>query len=95
MQPLFYGTVAPLLIYFTVKKLILDPLEARKKKADKAKKYESVRARVAEARKEAMASIDLMKERFNRIRQDEMTKGGLVVVAAIYGKLINGIVTLT
>ena len=35
-------------------------------------------------------SPDLMRERFNRIRQDEASKGGLVVVAALYGKLLDG-----
>lgn len=30
-QPLFYGTVTPLLAWFALKKLLLDPWEARKK----------------------------------------------------------------
>ena len=46
--------------------------------------------KVAEAKKEAMASIDLMRERFNRIRQDELARGGLVIVVAVYGKLLDG-----
>ena len=45
---------------------------------------------MAEAKKEAMASIDLMRERFNRIRQDELARGGLVIVVAVYGKLLDG-----
>ena len=45
---------------------------------------------MAEAKKEAMASIDLMRERFNRIRQDELARGGLVIVAAVYGKVLDG-----
>ena len=46
--------------------------------------------RVAESRKEAMASIDLMLERFSRIRSEEQSKNGLVIVAAIYGKVVDG-----
>ena len=43
--------------------------------------------RIAETRREAEASIDLMRERFARIRSDEEAKGGLVIVAAVYGKM--------
>ena len=46
--------------------------------------------RVAESRKEAMASIDLMLERFTRIRFEEESRNGLVIVAAIYGKIVDG-----
>jgi len=42
---------------------------------------------VAEARREAEASIDLMRERFNRIRTEEENRGGLVVLLALYGQL--------
>ena len=45
---------------------------------------------MAEAKKEAAASVDLMRERFNRIRHDEGSRGGLVIVAAVYGKLMDG-----
>ena len=39
-QPLFYGTVTPLLAWFAVKKFILDPWEAKKKQ--KAKEAETL-----------------------------------------------------
>ena len=39
-QPLFYGTVTPLLAWFAVKKFILDPWEAKKKQ--KAKEEEKM-----------------------------------------------------
>ena len=35
MQPIFYGTVTPLLIWFSVKKLVVDPYERRKKETEK------------------------------------------------------------
>ena len=31
LQPVFYGTVAPLLAWLTVKKLLLEPLELKRK----------------------------------------------------------------
>ena len=65
-------------------------MERRKEALEREKQMEAVRERVAEARREALASIDLMRERFNRIRQDEAARGGLVIVAALYGKLLDG-----
>ena len=41
MQPVFYGTVAPLLTWFTIQKLIVDPYTHRKKEAEKQKLKES------------------------------------------------------
>ena len=90
MQPIFYGTVAPLLAWFTFKKLILDPYDASKHLAEKEKLRDANLVRVALARKEAQASVDLMKERFNRIRQEELHKGGLVILLALYGSIVEG-----
>jgi len=91
MQPIFYGTVAPLLTWFTIQKLIIDPYNNRKKEIDKQNLKKANLLRVAESRKEAMASIDLMLERFSRIRSEEQSKNGLVIVAAIYGKVVDDI----
>ena len=41
MQPIFYGTVTPLLAWFTVQKLIIDPYATRKKQAEKQRMKES------------------------------------------------------
>ena len=132
MQPIFYGTLTPLLTWFTVKKLIIDPYEQRKKATEKQNIKEAnllryaknsliwnnvvrwensktllklvyykfcyilnLTIRVAESRKEAMASIDLMLERFRRIRSEEATRNGLLIVAAVYGKIIEGMKRLT
>ena len=42
-----------------------------------------------------MASIDLMLERFRRIRSEEATRNGLLIVAAVYGKIIDGMKRIT
>ena len=41
-----------------------------------------------------MASIDLMIERYSRIRQEEESKNGLIILAAVYGKIIDGMLDL-
>jgi len=89
MQPIFYGTVAPLLAWFTFKKLVMDPYEANKRAAEKEKLRDANLARVALARTEAQASVDLMKERFSRIRTEEINRSGLVIILALYGKILD------
>ena len=44
---------------------------------------------MAESRREAEASIDLMRERYSRILTEEENKNGLVIVCALYGKLVS------
>ena len=44
-QPLFYGTVTPLLVWFTFKKMVLDPFEARKKRREREELVAQTRAR--------------------------------------------------
>ena len=79
LQPVFYGTVAPLLAWLTVKKLLLEPLELKRKEEAKEKLRQSMREKVADARQEAEASLSLMEERFRRGRSEEKAKNGLVI----------------
>ena len=44
---------------------------------------------MAEAKKEAHNSIRLMQERYQRILNEEINKSGLVVLVALYGKLLD------
>ena len=87
MQPVFYGTIVPLVAWFTVKKLILDPLEARRKQEVKRKAQEATKEKVAAARKEAEASLSLMEERYTRIRAEEQSRDGLLIDQCLYGLL--------
>ena len=47
VQPILYGTVIPLVSYFTFKKLILDPMEERRKMKEKEKQVEADREKVS------------------------------------------------
>ena len=44
---------------------------------------------MAEAKKEAHNSIRLMQERYQRILNEEINKNGLVILVALYGKIID------
>merc|ERR1712192_80461 len=87
VQPIFYGTICPILLWFSVKKLVLEPLEAKRREEKRRKKREANKEKVAIARREAEASISLMEERFARIVGEEEAKGGLVICSAFYGRL--------
>merc|ERR1719508_582812 len=72
LQPVFYGTVAPLLAWLTVKKLLLEPLEFKRKEEARRKQRESMKEKVAAARQEAEASLSLMKEEARRKQRESM-----------------------
>ncbi len=45
LQPLFYGTTVPLALYFTFKKLILDPYERKRRKKEREKRMSACKER--------------------------------------------------
>ena len=79
--------ICPVLLWFSVKKLVLEPLEAKRREEKRRRKREANKEKVAIARREAEASISLMEERFARIVGEEEAKGGLVICSALYGRL--------
>ncbi|XP_039278518.1 dnaJ homolog subfamily C member 11 isoform X2 [Nilaparvata lugens] len=86
----FYATVTPLFVYVMVKRLVVDPMMAEQHKRDKERQRQVNKKRMAERRREAEAAVKLMAETFSRIRSDEEQKRGLVVVKAIYGRIVIG-----
>jgi hypothetical protein len=54
------------LAWFTVKRLVLDPYQARKREQERQRRREANREKVAEARREALASASLMDQRYKR-----------------------------
>lgn len=44
---------------------------------------------MAEKKQEATAAVNLMAATFSRIRSDEETRKGLVIVKAVYGRLVS------
>lgn len=104
-SPIFYATVVPLIVYIIVKKGIVEPFlkEEKTKKLEKQKqnnfnkllekrfddlvlcdcRYDSG------CRKEAMAAQDLMQATYSRNKEEEERKRGLVIIKAIYGKILK------
>lgn len=86
--PVFYATVAPIITWTIVKKLIIDPFVNEQREKEKDKQKELNKTRMLEKQKDAKAAISLMMATFSRIRSDEEAKGGLVITKAIYGRFI-------
>lgn len=86
--PIFYATVAPLITWAVIKKLIIDPVVREQKERDKEKQKELNKTRMLEKQREAKAATDLMKATFSRIRSEEEAKRGLVITKALYGRFV-------
>ncbi|XP_050306839.1 dnaJ homolog subfamily C member 11 [Anthonomus grandis grandis] len=88
-SPVFYATVVPLILYVVVKKGVVEPFlkEEKSKKLEKQKQNNF--NKLLEKRKEAMAAQDLMQATYTRIKEEEEKKKGLVIIKAIYGKVIK------
>lgn len=88
-SPIFYGTIVPLVVYIVVKKGFVEPFlkEEKSKKLEKQKQNNF--NKLLEKRKEAMAAQELMQATYNRIKDEEERKKGLVIIKAIYGKIIK------
>ena len=41
LQPVFYGTIAPLIVWYTLKKLVFDPIEDRKQEEERKRQSEA------------------------------------------------------
>jgi DnaJ family protein C protein 11 len=87
--PIIYGTVTPLIVYYMVKVLVVNPYLDQQRKRDKEKQKEVNATKMAEKRKEAEAAVSLMQETVARIRQTEENRNGLIIEHALYGKLFE------
>ncbi|XP_058838201.1 dnaJ homolog subfamily C member 11 [Topomyia yanbarensis] len=82
----FYATITPLVTYFVLKKVIIDPMNLAAKQRNIEKIKEINRTRMSEKRREAESAIALMGAMYERIRNDEQKRKGLIIVSALYGK---------
>lgn len=82
---IFYATVTPIISWLLIKQLILDPMNAEKKRREIEKTKEINRNRMDMKQREAEAAIDLMAAVYNRICREETERNGLIIVNALYG----------
>lgn len=87
---MFYGTVVPLIIYVIIKKGFVDPLLKEQKTAKIERQKQANYTKLQEKKKEAQAAQELMLATFNRSREEESNRKGLVIVKALYGPVSSG-----
>lgn len=90
----FYATTTPVLVWFLIKKVVIDPMNADQKRRELEKTREVNKARMAEKRREAEASVELMSAIYERSREEEEKRHGLIVTRAVYGKLDEAATTI-
>ncbi|KYN27745.1 PREDICTED: dnaJ homolog subfamily C member 11 isoform X1 [Trachymyrmex cornetzi] len=86
--PVFYATVAPIITWTVIKKLIIDPVVKERTEREKEKQKEMNKSRMLEKQREAKAATELMKETVSRIRAEEESKKGLIITKALYGRFV-------
>ena len=91
LQPsaVFYGTVAPLLAWAAVSRLLVAPYVRRRQQEEADRRRQANRDRTAARRREAEAAVGLMRETVARVRQAEQLRRGLVITAAWYGRIVR------
>jgi len=86
---IFYGTIAPLITFFTVKALIIAPMVLEQREKDIQETREKHAQLIAEKKKEAESAVQLMLTSYEQIVESEQEKHGFVIVEAWYGKFIS------
>ncbi|XP_012943726.1 dnaJ homolog subfamily C member 11 [Aplysia californica] len=84
-----YGAVVPLVSYFVIRKLIVNPFLKQQKQREMEKQKEEYAERLAQRKEEASKAVELMKATYERCVEMEEKKSGLVVMKALYGKLLS------
>ncbi|XP_070615143.1 dnaJ homolog subfamily C member 11 [Erythrolamprus reginae] len=85
----FYATAGPLIFYFAMDRLIIQPYLRAQKEKDLEKQRESHASDTFQKKQEAEAAVRLMQESVRRIIEAEEARMGLIIVNAWYGKFVN------
>lgn len=89
-SPVFYATVLPLAVYVVVKKGFVEPFLKEQLLRKLEKKKQENYTKLLERRREAEAAQELMTATYERIKNEEERKNGLVIVKALYGRAQTG-----
>lgn len=86
--PIVYGTLMPLLGWMALDRLVIRPFLDEQKRQSMVLQREAHKTRLSELKREAASAVELMRETVKRIIQAEENKKGLVILRAIYGRLV-------
>ncbi|XP_058913343.1 dnaJ homolog subfamily C member 11 [Kogia breviceps] len=85
----FYATVGPLVLYFALHRLVIQPYLRAQKERELEKQRESTATDILQKKQEAEAAVQLMQESVRRIIEAEESRMGLIIVNAWYGKFVS------
>lgn len=83
----FYATVTPVIVWFFVKKSIIEPMQSERKNIEIEKTKRNNEQRMNLRRQEANAAVELMQHTYQRIVEEETERNGLIINKAVYGQL--------
>ncbi|KAI4464843.1 dnaj subfamily c member 11 [Holotrichia oblita] len=87
--PIFYATIVPVVVYVIVKKGFVEPFLKEQRAKEVEKQKQTNKTKLLQKKKEAQAAIELMNATYTRIIEEEEAKKGLIIVKALYGKIIS------
>ncbi|KRT81908.1 Chaperone [Oryctes borbonicus] len=87
--PIFYATVVPVVVYIIVKKGFVEPFLKEQHAKEVEKQKQTNKAKLLQKKKEAQAAVELMNATYTRIVEEEEAKKGLIIVKALYGRIIS------
>ncbi|XP_037956451.1 dnaJ homolog subfamily C member 11-like [Teleopsis dalmanni] len=87
---IFYASVTPILLWFVVKKTIIDPIKEDRRSSEIERTKQANEERLLLKRQEAHAAIELMHQTYERIVSEESSRQGILINKATYGKLQEG-----
>nr|CAG4636868.1 EOG090X03AJ [Ceriodaphnia reticulata]SVE72837.1 EOG090X03AJ [Ceriodaphnia reticulata] len=88
-SPIFYGTVTPMVAWIIVRRLVVEPYIQKQKVKDIERHRAMHHSQMLARRREAEIAIDLMKETYRRIVEDEENRKGLIITKSIYGRWLD------
>lgn len=87
--PVFYSSIIPVVGWIALKKFIVEPMVRSQAEKDKEKQCKLRKKQMEQKQKEAEAAVNLMRAQFERIRLEEESRKGLIIVEAKYGRIIS------
>ena len=83
---IFYGTIAPIILFSCAKKFLINPYLEFERNRDLEKKRENNRTDLQEKRRQAQSVVNLWQETYSRTLEGETLAKGLIIITALYGK---------
>lgn len=87
--PIFYATVVPVVVYVIVKKGFVEPFLKEQHAKHVEKQKQTNKTKLLQKKKEAQAAVELMNATYTRIVEEEESKKGLIIIKALYGKIVS------